>query len=91
MAWLDISGVPVVENPSGYDMSIAFAPAASSGVEDAVVEEGSLPDKVDVYTAGGVLLRSGIETRQALDGLPAGIYIVGADGNYKRVIVNNGR
>lgn len=90
MAWLDIEDVPVADLSQEYDMSIAFA-SDESGVEEMPADEIDATAIVDVYTLGGICVRSKVERRAALDGLPSGIYIVGADGIYERVIVNSGR
>ena len=44
-----------------------------NGITDVVV----LPETVDVYTLGGVLVRKGVKSANAVNGLPAGIYVVG--------------
>lgn len=90
MAWLDLDGVPEVGDASGHDASIAFA-AVESGIEEAPAGEEDGPDIVDVYTVGGILVRSRVEAPHAVEGLPDGIYIVGAEGNYRKVMVNGGR
>lgn len=90
MAWLDMDEVPVADFSEEYDMSIAFA-SEESGVESETAGADDGETVVDVYTLGGILVRSGVERRYAIDGLATGIYIVGANGNYERVIVNNGR
>lgn len=46
-----------------------------TGVE-AVAVDGELSGEVDVYTAAGVIVRSGVEAGNALEGLPRGIYII---------------
>lgn len=48
----------------------------SSGVET-VVSEVTQPEYVDVYSVYGQLLRKAVYYKQALHGLPSGIYIVG--------------
>lgn len=90
MAWLDLSEVPVADLSKEYDLSIAFA-ATESGVEEISPDRTEDSAIVDVYSLGGVVVRRNIERRHALDGLPTGVYIVGAGGHYERVIVNNGR
>lgn len=46
-----------------------------SGVADVTAADADAP--VDVYDTAGTLLRRGVTRTEALDGLPAGIYIVG--------------
>ena len=51
-----------------------------TGVEDVAAEEQGITDEtpVDVYTTGGVLLRSQVAKADALTDLPRGIYILAA-------------
>lgn len=51
-----------------------------TGVEDVAAEEQDLTDEthVDVYTTGGILLRSQVAKADALTDLPRGIYILAA-------------
>ena len=51
-----------------------------TGVEDVAAEEQDLTDEthVDVYTTGGILLRSQVVKADALTDLPRGIYILAA-------------
>lgn len=46
-----------------------------SGVADVTAADADAP--VDVYDTVGILLRRGVTCAEALDGLPAGIYVVG--------------
>ena len=46
-----------------------------SDVQSGIVERNELP--VSVYTLAGQMIRSGVDVRKALVGLPAGIYVVG--------------
>lgn len=51
-----------------------------TGVEDVAAEEHGITDEtpVDVYTTGGILLRSKVAKADALTELPRGIYILAA-------------
>lgn len=51
-----------------------------TGVEDVAAEEHGITDEtpVDVYTTGGILLRSKVAKADALTDLPRGIYILAA-------------
>ena len=51
-----------------------------TGVEDVAAEEQGITDEtpVDVYTTGGILLRSQVAKADALTDLPRGIYILAA-------------
>ncbi|MBR6142035.1 MAG: family 43 glycosylhydrolase [Bacteroidaceae bacterium] len=44
---------------------------------DAIEMAGATPEMVDVYSVGGICLRRNVNAREALQGLPGGIYIVG--------------
>lgn len=63
--------------PSFYAEAI-FTVVEPSGISEAVVSDGVLgSDRVDVYSLAGTLLRSGVKAGEALETLPAGMYIVG--------------
>ena len=47
--------------------------AVINGIADVVV----LPEVVDVYSLNGVLVRKNVKSANAVNGLPAGIYVVG--------------
>lgn len=71
-------------SPSG--MRIATV-AVVDGEFSASVEEigaGSIDMPVDVYTIQGIRIRTAVDAESALDGLPAGLYIVGG----KKIALN---
>ncbi|MDE5942105.1 MAG: carbohydrate-binding protein, partial [Muribaculaceae bacterium] len=55
---------------------LLYNPDTSGSVEQTAVS-APLPEKVDVYTATGILLRRAVPLSTATAGLPAGIYIAG--------------
>lgn len=55
-----------------------FMVVEASGISETVVPAGGIGSgKVDVYSLAGTLLRSGVKAGEALETLPAGMYIVG--------------
>lgn len=55
-----------------------FTVVEASGISETVVPAGGIGSgKVDVYSLAGTLLRSGVKAGEALETLPAGMYIVG--------------
>lgn len=59
---------------NGLKSEVQVTVSDSSGVEDVTVDSETA---VDVYTIQGILIRSGVDPKDATEGLPAGLYIVG--------------
>lgn len=71
----DVAGALLT--PALYATS-RFTVVEASGISETVVSDGGLGSgKVDVYSLAGTLLRSGVKAGEALETLPAGMYIVG--------------
>ena len=66
-----------------FNVDWPHADNEESAIGSAIAEENAL---VDVYSFSGVLLRRQMERRQALNGLPSGIYLVG-----KKKVIWGGR
>ena len=65
------------DNPQGFNIqSVEIKPYATvTEVRDVEVSEGR--EVLDVYSVSGQIVRIGVEAADALDGLPAGVYIAG--------------
>lgn len=62
-----------------YNHKITYADPSTTGIDNVLAGNGN----VDVYTLGGVLLRSNMKAATATQGLAPGVYIVGG----KKVLV----
>ncbi|ASB48762.1 beta-xylosidase family glycoside hydrolase [Alkalitalea saponilacus] len=85
-------GIPIyiddvfVSNSDEYYVDI---PNSISEMDKPVLSDD---DIVDVYSISGVLIRSSIYRRDAVNGLPGGIYIIGnAQKGYLKELVNSNR
>ena len=61
---------------SGLDFTYSAATAVSE------VEAETAGKKVDVFTVGGVKVRSQVDADEATDNLPSGIYLIGGKKVY---------
>ena len=59
----------------------AKSPVSTTSVEDVLVEAATA---VDVYTLQGVKVRAAVNPSSALEGLPAGFYIISGEKVYKK-------
>lgn len=66
--------ITVSDGGSTLTLTVVQDSKAQSGIQGPAV---SVDAPVDVYSVQGILLRSAVSADSALDGLPAGLYIVG--------------
>lgn len=69
------ANITLTDGGSNLVLTVIQDAKAQSGIQAPAAE--ATASRVDVYSAGGVLLRSGVSPAEALDDLPAGLYIVG--------------
>lgn len=67
-----VNTLPVTEETGAYSLPLE---GTLTGIANAIIDNA---ETVNVYTTSGVLVRKGVKRADALNGLPAGLYIAGS-------------